>query len=1370
MKTHATLFTLFIAVFLLLNAGRANSQNVNLELFIDPQPNSVSIGAYQWKNPMLVNQIDSVDWEIFENQTSYDFNTLKTTHALPDLVVKLVSLNTPDHSTTLDHFASRIRGYIIPPYDGNYSFYFACDNAGQFWLSTDTSSANAQLKSNILSIQTDWTRNISTQTLIAGQKYFFEILHYDTTFTDQIKLGWKIPGDTIPAVISTPYIVSSGDNIQASTFSLLDHEILAYPVWDITPRYNLTPWNAANKNITWRSSNTAIATINALGVIHTIAPGICRIVGTVAGNTALADSLVLNVTDYYGPYFVKQIASPGANGHSWDAAISLPLLLETLKQGALTQKITIYASEGTYKPTATIDRNKTFTVNNIRLVGGFSGSVSGTDTINRDFQNHETILSGEIGVAGETLDNSYHVVVASGSAVIDGFTIRDGRASCSTYGYTPGYYTYKNDDNGGGVLIPQTKSNVVIINCKVINNSAWNSGAGMCCTRSSININQASVLSVLNSSVNDNTIQQTYISTGGIFIIQVNGQGGGISMITATLNTTNSKYFNNTASGYGKAIYLEGARANVDRCSVYKNIGDYEDLWAMTGSTYNIDNSTIAGRLVSFFICTVNLKNSTISGGGYVGGSGNYINIDNSIWSGVSLSQIPDPNLVTVKYSILGSSLYGSSKNDVISTTVAAASAWLDSIAYNGGLTPTMKLKTVPNNPAKSKGNPLYLNTADQRGEIRSDSVSIGAYQWVRPANISILPQQITLCQGDSISFAVTIVPDLVNDGSYTKTSTNNSIARVTGSKIYAVAPGNVDIIVRSTEGGRADTCKVTVTGIVGTGTITGTATVTQGNTGITYSVPAIDNASSYVWAYTGSNSTINGTGASITIDYAANATGGNLTVYGVNACGSGTISAEYPIVVNTIPAALTWEGGTSESWTDPGNWLEAGIPGASTNVTIPSGKTHYPTLTAAAVCNNITVKWGASLKDNGNLTLSTNAKITVEHPAFSTGQWSYISSPVAGVTSTMFYGNFLYDFNTSTNTYTPVLSTATPLTAMKGFALYPKTAPFTAAFVGDLNKESSYSITTVSGSGQGWYLIGNPFPSAIDWDQVDKSGIDDAVYIYLYGPSAAAHWSAYVDGTGSGGGSNIIAPTQGFFVKGTGGNFVLDNSDRVHAAGSVFKKANGVVPNLLRIEVSGNGYKDDAVVRFKPEATPEFDGEFDALKRYGDVAAAAQLYTLGSIPLAINTLPAVNDVPVGIVIGKSGSYTIAATEINDLGNTTLDDTELGISTDLSAGPYTFDAVAGTFDQRFILHFTMLGLTPTKNVEAAIYSYQRTVHINMKDQVKGDIFIYNISGQQVASKLAAQGTNEIKLTGTGNYIVKVISKNSTIVRKVFILQ
>ena len=80
----------------------------------------------------------------------------------------------------------------------------------------------------------------------------------------------------------------------------------------------------------------------------------------------------------------------------------------------------------------------------------------------------------------------------------------------------------------------------------------------------------------------------------------------------------------------------------------------------------------------------------------------------------------------------------------------------------------------------------------------------------------------------------------------------------------------------------------------------------------------------------------------------------------------------------------------------------------------------------------------------------------------------------------------------------------------------------------------------------------------------------------------------------------------------------------------------------------------------------------------------------------------------------------------------------------------------------------MTSVGEAKKESAIVYSYQRTVHINLKAQQKGDIFIYNITGQLIKTISSASGTNEILLPVTGNYIVKVVGKNGTTVRKVWI--
>ena len=65
------------------------------------------------------------------------------------------------------------------------------------------------------------------------------------------------------------------------------------------------------------------------------------------------------------------------------------------------------------------------------------------------------------------------------------------------------------------------------------------------------------------------------------------------------------------------------------------------------------------------------------------------------------------------------------------------------------------------------------------------------------------------------------------------------------------------------------------------------TATVTPGQSNVTYTVPNDASATSYAWSYSGTGATITGTGNSVTITFANNATAGTLSVSASNACGS---------------------------------------------------------------------------------------------------------------------------------------------------------------------------------------------------------------------------------------------------------------------------------------------------------------------------------------------------------------------------------------------------------------------------------------------------------------------------------------------------
>ena len=493
---------------------------------------------------------------------------------------------------------------------------------------------------------------------------------------------------------------------------------------------------------------------------------------------------------------------------------------------------------------------------------------------------------------------------------------------------------------------------------------------------------------------------------------------------------------------------------------------------------------------------------------------------------------------------------------------------------------------------------------------------------------------------------------------------------------------------------------------------------------------------------------------------------------YGSNSTLQYNKAATFSSTTTEWPATFSGTGGVIIKNSGAITLDDAKIVGAGLSIesgsaiTIPSAKA----LTVTGTLTNNAGVTGLVVNSGGSLIESTTGISATVYSAFAANEWHLISAPISDATSAMFTGRYLQTHSESTNAYTDITPTTNTLTPMKGYALYGE-GGFTTTYTGTLNTAaqsfSTTAATYVSPNG-GWNLVGNPYPSSIDWNAASgwtKTNVNNAIYVH----KDAATWATYIGGTGANSGTRYIAPCQGFFVQATAaGTLAMTNAVKVHNATTFFKNADEIVPNLLRLQISGNGYSDEAVVRFAPEATAEFDGSYDAHKLYGDVPEAAQVYTLGSIPLAINSLPATSTVPMGIYTGAAGTYTLAATEINDLTGVTLEDTHTGIFTDLTKSPCSVELAAGESGQRFILHFGLLSIEEKESSPASIYSYRHTAYIRMNENTSGDIFIYSISGQLVATIPSASGIKEVQLPVSGTYIVKVVAEKATEVRKIFI--
>jgi hypothetical protein len=175
-----------------------------------------------------------------------------------------------------------------------------------------------------------------------------------------------------------------------------------------------------------------------------------------------------------------------------------------------------------------------------------------------------------------------------------------------------------------------------------------------------------------------------------------------------------------------------------------------------------------------------------------------------------------------------------------------------------------------------------------------------------------------------------------------------------------------------------------------------------------------------------------------------------------------------------------------------------------------------------------------------------------------------------------------------------------------------------------------------------GWNLLSNPYPSAIDWDSPHwtKTGLQDAIYIW---DPQSEQYSTYINGIGINGGTNIIASSQAFWIQSNQSNPVLKGSERVKTQqqATVQKALSG---SALRLSIKGNNGNDETIISFRQDAQEYFESDKDALKLFTDNYVVPSLCTLAdSMPLAINSLPMHHtaDIPVKVKVGVSGTYTL---------------------------------------------------------------------------------------------------------------------------------
>ena len=117
-------------------------------------------------------------------------------------------------SDVAEQYGQRLRGYLCPPTSGAYTFWISGDDAAELWLSTDTNPVNKVRIAHATWGDTnhDWYASPEKQSvpiqLVAGQRYYIEVLHKEGEGDDYVAVAWQgpsVPHQVIPGAALIPY-------------------------------------------------------------------------------------------------------------------------------------------------------------------------------------------------------------------------------------------------------------------------------------------------------------------------------------------------------------------------------------------------------------------------------------------------------------------------------------------------------------------------------------------------------------------------------------------------------------------------------------------------------------------------------------------------------------------------------------------------------------------------------------------------------------------------------------------------------------------------------------------------------------------------------------------------------------------------------------------------------------------------------------------------------------------------------------------------------------------------------------------------------------------------------------------------------------
>lgn len=316
---------------------------------------------------------------------------------------------------------------------------------------------------------------------------------------------------------------------------------------------------------------------------------------------------------------------------------------------------------------------------------------------------------------------------------------------------------------------------------------------------------------------------------------------------------------------------------------------------------------------------------------------------------------------------------------------------------------------------------------------------------------------------------------------------------------------------------------------------------------------------------------------------------------------------------------------------------------------------------------------------------------------------------------------------------------------------------------------------------GNGWNLVGNPFPSAIDWNASSgwtKTNIQNTIWIW--NPVSNSYGS--FDGTTTVNSvTRYISSGQAFFIQATGVSPALSITESVKVTNTPADLFKALETNTLRIKIKNDTIEsDETVIRFLENKNDDFVANEDTKKIINPNSNIASYFSPDKYSMVnyLNQNSLTNKtVPLSVWATYAGNYPLVFSQMENFDAGIfiyLKDNYKNTLTDLrKINQYIFsiDAnKASTENGRLEVIFTnkSMGVNEMNTSNQLLVNlFPNPVNESLNILVlngtfsQAEIYIYNVTGKEI-EKLMMDGkskTISVQNLSSGTYFLKVNDAN-----------